>query len=74
MILMKISDDGELECNWEEIEQLAELYDDGQKNEDTHQAKLLTLIYLMGYAEGVRDVTEEGRNLFILMNHTGGNA
>ena len=74
MILIKISEDGELECNWDEIEQLAELYDGGQRTDDTHQAKLLQLIYEMGYDNGMHDSMEEGKNLFILMNHTGGNA
>lgn len=74
MILLKISDSGDLECNWEEIEQLADLYDDGHKTDETQYAKVLSLVYMRGFEEGVKQLTEEGKNLFILMNHTGGNA
>lgn len=74
MILLKISDDGLLECNWEEIEQLANRYDKGQQTDETHQAKLLYLVYMLGYDQGMEDSLEEGKNLFILMNHTGGHA
>lgn len=74
MILTKISDSGELECNFEEILELSNMYDAGHRTDETYKAKVLVLVYLKGFAQGVRQIEEEGKNLYWLMSHTAGNA
>lgn len=73
MILMKITSEG-LEANWGEIKALADAYDRGLKSEDAYKAKIMELIYDMGYTQAMEDLEREQYQTAFLLSHTMGNA
>jgi len=70
---MKITPEG-LEANWDEIKVLADAYDRGCKSEEAYKAKIMDLIYEMGYAQGVEDMEKTQFNTAFLLSCTMGNA
>lgn len=73
MILLKIAGN-KVEGNWEEIVELAESYDQGDRTDDAYQAKLITLIFDRGYEEAMRDIETVNQRTLLLMSSTGGHA
>ena len=73
MILMKITPEG-LEANWGEIKALADAYDRGLKSEDAYKAKIMELIYDMGYTQAMEDMDKAQYQTAFLLSHTMGNA
>ena len=73
MILMKITTDG-LEANWGEIKALADAYDRGCKSEESYKAKIMDLVYEMGYTQAMEDLEREQCQTAFLISHTMGNA
>jgi hypothetical protein len=71
---MKINDAGELEWNLDEVKSLAESYDRGERTEDAHRAKLVSLIWQDGYCAAIDDVEENQQKVFLLLSCVGGNA
>lgn len=71
---MKINDAGELEWNLDEVRSLAESYDRGERTEDAHRAKLVSLIWAEGYCAAMDDVEETQQKMLLLMSCVGGNA
>ena len=73
MILLKITN-GQLETNWGEIEALAQAYDNGCRSEDSYRAKIMNLIFELGYISAMEDMEKDGEQIGFLMTHTMGNA
>ena len=70
---MKITPDG-LEANWDEIKALADAYDRGCKSEEAYRAKIMDLIYEMGYTQALEDIDKAQFQTAYLLSHTMGNA
>ena len=73
-LLIKINDAGELEWSDKEVEALALSYDRGERGEEATKAKILRLMWEQGYISAMDEMEEMGRQTYILMNCTGGNA
>jgi hypothetical protein len=73
-LLMKINDEGELEWNLDEVKLLADAYDRGERTEDAHRAKLISLVWREGYCAAMDDVEETQQKVLLLMSCVGGNA
>lgn len=74
MILLKINDDGELECNLEEIKVLSDLYDKGCKSEEAYKAKLIRLVWQEGYMSAMDDMQDMQEKTMLLFGCVGGHA
>lgn len=74
MILLKINPRGQLEGNWDEIAELAEEYDRGNRSEDAYQGKIISLIFDRGYEQAMSEIEESHRRTVLLMSCTGGHA
>ena len=70
---MKITPDG-LEANWGEIKALADAYDRGCKSEEAYRAKIMDLIYEMGYVQAMDDIEKAQCQTAFLLSNTMGNA
>jgi len=73
MILMKITPEG-LEANWDEIKSLADAYDRGCKSEEAYKAKIMGLIWELGYTQALDDLEQAQLQSSYLLTHTMGNA
>lgn len=74
MILMKIDANGELEADWDEIERLAECFDNGCKSEEAYKAKLFSLVLAEGYDAAMEEVEEHNKQMIFMLSMTGGHA
>jgi len=73
-LLMKINDEGQLEWNPDEVEALADSYDQGKRTDDTKLAKIISLIWRDGYVCAMDDVEDKQQQLLLLMSCVAGHA
>jgi len=73
MILLKIAN-GKLEGNWDEIAELADEYDRGDRSEDAYQSKIISLVFDRGFEAAMSEIEQAHQRTLLLMTTTGGNA